>query len=77
MLQCGSLIVGASTMASAKFFRRQAATCAATAEQTSDEESRKRCLWLEQTYLHLAEIEELAVEQIRTAAGENERRQTI
>jgi hypothetical protein len=45
-------------MASATFFRRQAATCATLAKETHDEESRERCLWLEQTYLHLAETEE-------------------
>ena len=45
-------------MATAKFLRRQAATCATLAKQTHDEESRQRCLRLEQTYLHLAETEE-------------------
>jgi len=45
-------------MASAKFFKRQAATCAAMAKQTHDEESRQRCLWLAQTYLQLAESDE-------------------
>ena len=59
-------------MATAKLFRRQAATCAAMAEQTHDEESRRRCLWLEQTYLHFAEIEELPVDQMSALARENE-----
>ena len=64
-------------MASAKLFRRQAATCAAMAEQTRDEEESKRCLWLEQTYLHLAEIEELSIDQMRIVAGENKRRHAL
>jgi hypothetical protein len=59
-------------MATVKLFRRQAATCAAMAAQTSDEESRQRCLWLEQTYLHFAEIEELCVGQMSPIAGANE-----
>jgi len=60
-------------MATAKLFRRQAATCAAMAEQTSDEECRKRYLWLQETYLHLAEAEELSVDQMRPIIGETER----
>ena len=39
-------------------FRRQAAKCATLAKRTRDEESRQRYLWLEQTYLHLAESED-------------------
>ena len=61
-------------MATAKLFRRQAATCAAMAEQTHDEESRRRCLWLEQTYLRFAEIDELPADQMCAVAKENERK---
>ena len=43
------------------------------AEQTSDEECRKRYLWLEQTYLHLAEAEELPIDQMPNVTGETER----
>jgi hypothetical protein len=59
-------------MATAKLFRRQAATCAAMADQTHDEESRHRCLWLAQTYLRLAELEELPVGQNSDITGEGE-----
>ena len=45
-------------MASARLLRRQAARCADIARATHDEESRERCKQLEQTYLHLADIEE-------------------
>lgn len=45
-------------MATAKCLRRQAATCAALADSTYDEESRERYLRLEQLYLALAEAEE-------------------
>ncbi len=45
-------------MANAKCLRRQAATCAALADATYDEESRERYLRLEQLYLTLAESEE-------------------
>jgi hypothetical protein len=45
-------------MAIATRLRRQAATCAALAKLTHNEESRQRCLSLEQTYLQLAETEE-------------------
>lgn len=45
-------------MASAKLLRRQAARCADIAKVTQDEESRERCKQLEQTYLHLADLEE-------------------
>jgi hypothetical protein len=51
-------------MTTAKFLRRQAASCATLAEQTTDEESRQRCLWLEQTFLQLAETKERLVPQI-------------
>jgi hypothetical protein len=55
---------------STKRFRRQAATCAALAKQTHDEESRQRYLRLEQTYLHLAETKDQLVGQISAFAGE-------
>jgi len=45
-------------MATAKCLRRQAATCAALADATYDEESRERYLRLEQLYLALANAEE-------------------
>ena len=45
-------------MVSARLLRRQAARCADIARATHDEESRERCKQLEQTYLHLADIEE-------------------
>ena len=45
-------------MTTAKCLRRQAATCAALADATYDEESRERYLRLEQLYLTLAEAEE-------------------
>ena len=50
--------VGGIAMASAKLLRRQAARCADIARATHDEESRERCRQLEQTYLHLADLEE-------------------
>jgi hypothetical protein len=53
-------VVGGTTMALAKRFRRQAATCAALARQTHDDEGRERYLRLEQMYLQLVETEELA-----------------
>ncbi len=56
MLQCTPMAVS-----SAKFLKRQAAACATLAAQTSDEESRQRCLRLEQTYLQLAQGEEQVV----------------
>ena len=57
-------------MWSTKRFRRQAATCAALAEQTQDEESRQRYLRLEQTYLHLAETNDELAGQLNALAGE-------
>ncbi len=45
-------------MTTAKCLRRQAATCAALADATYDEESRERYLRLEQLYLALAEAED-------------------
>ncbi len=45
-------------MTTAKCLKRQAATCAALADATYDEESRERYLRLEQLYLTLAEAED-------------------
>jgi hypothetical protein len=59
-------------MATAKFLRKQAATCATLAKQTHDKESRQRCLRLEQTYLHLAETEEQRVGRMSALTGEIE-----
>ena len=59
-------------MASARLLRRQAATCAALARQTHDEESRQRCQRLEQTYLNLAESEEQLTGPIGASTGESE-----
>jgi hypothetical protein len=56
-------------MWTAKRFRRQAATCAALAKQTRDEEGRQRYLRLEQTYLHLAEAEDQLVVQMSAFAA--------
>jgi len=59
MLQCSrSIVEGDGYMATAKNLRRQAAKCAALAQQTQDSESRERYLRLEQMYVHLAETEE-------------------
>ena len=55
-------------MTEAEFFRRQAAKCATLAKQTHDEEGRQRYLRLEQTYLHLAELEDQPVGQMNTFA---------
>ena len=63
-----------ATMAIANRLRRQAATCARLARQTHDEESRQRCLQLEQTYLQLADMEETAGGQMSAFAGEGERK---
>lgn len=63
-------------MATAKLLRRQAATCATLAKQTHDEESRERCLRLEQTYLHLAETEERLVGRMSAFTGESETKLT-
>jgi hypothetical protein len=60
-------------MATAKRLRRQAATCAALARQTHDEESRQRYLRLEQTYVQLAEMEEQSVGQMSSLAVDGER----
>ncbi len=45
-------------MTTPKCLRRQAATCAALADATYDDESRERYLRLEQLYLALAESED-------------------
>lgn len=55
---------------STKRFRRQAATCAALAERTQDDESRQRYLRLEQTYLHLAETKDELAGQLNVLACE-------
>ncbi|MCX7314177.1 MAG: hypothetical protein NTV56_21320 [Alphaproteobacteria bacterium] len=47
-------------MATAKFFRRQAARCVALAKQTHDDEGRERYLRLGQMYQKLAETEDRA-----------------
>ena len=65
------LMSQSSIMAISNRLRRQAATCARLARQTHDEESRQRCLQLEQTYLQLADMEERVGDQI--FAGEGER----
>lgn len=59
-------------MAIEQFLRRQAAACAALAKETHDEESRQRCVRLEQTYRHLAEMEEQLDGRGNTFTGENE-----
>ena len=59
-------------MASAKFLRRQAETCAGLAAQTHDEESRQRFQRLEKTYLHLAETEEQQAGGMNTSTGKTE-----
>ena len=59
-------------MATAKFLRRQAASCATLARQTNDEDSRERCLRLEQTYLQLAETEEQGAARMSAITGEIE-----
>jgi hypothetical protein len=62
-------------MAIANRLRRQAATCARLARQTHDEESRQRCLQLEQTYLQLADMEDrVGGGQMSAFAGEGERK---
>ena len=62
-------------MATAKRFRRQAATCAILAAQTHDEDSRQRYRQLEQTYIQLAETEEQQpVGQMIASTGERERK---
>jgi hypothetical protein len=59
-------------MAIAKRLRRQAATCAALAKQTHDEEGRQRYWRLEQMYLELAESEERAGSPMNAVAGESQ-----
>jgi hypothetical protein len=58
-------------MATAKGFRRQAATCAALAAATDDEESRQRYKRLEQMYHELAGTEEALTEQAGAFTGDN------
>jgi hypothetical protein len=57
-------------MATAKVFRRQAATCAALAAETYDEEMRQRYKRLEQMYRQLAETEEPLANQSATFTGD-------
>jgi hypothetical protein len=64
-------------MWTAKSFRRQAATCAALARHTHDEESRQRYLRLEHMYLHLAETDEPLVGQASVFAGASETKHAI
>ena len=63
-------------MATARTFRRQAATCAILAKQTHDEGSRQRYLLLEQAYLDLAESEDAQqpVGPMTASGGENEQK---
>jgi hypothetical protein len=72
MSQCSNGIVGGMTVATARYLRRQAATCASMAKQTRDEECRQRCLRLEQTYLQLAESEEQLARPMNVLAGASE-----
>jgi hypothetical protein len=62
---------GGVTMAYAKLLRRQAASCASIAKQTHDEDSRQRCLQLEQTYLQLAQNEEQIAARLGATPDEN------
>ncbi len=71
MMQCDGWIVGATALAIAKRLRRQAATCAALARQTHDEEGRQRYLRLQQVYLELAESEERAGPPMTAPAGDS------
>src|SRR4029450_6913263 len=63
-------IVREATMASAKFFRRQAELFADLAQRTNDEESRHRYERLQHTYCYLADTEQETVE----ASGDTSRR---
>ena len=72
MLQCDSGVVGGAKMATAKFLRRQAASCATLASQTHDEDSRQRCLTLEQTYLQLAETQEQLADRVSAITDKRE-----
>jgi hypothetical protein len=58
-------------MATARGFRRQAATCAALAAATYDEDGRQRYKRLEQMYLELAETEEPLADQASEFTGDN------
>jgi hypothetical protein len=51
-------------MTTVKSLKRQAATCAALADSTYDEESRERNLRLEQLYLGLADSEDTDHDQV-------------
>jgi hypothetical protein len=58
-------------MATAKCLKRQAATCAALADATYDEESRERYLRLEQRYLALADSEDADGDEAAPSPGEH------
>jgi hypothetical protein len=58
-------------LASAKFFERQAVALAALARETEDDDCRKRCLRLQQIYLHLAESEKSSGIPIVAGRGED------
>ena len=58
-------------MVIAKRLRKQAARCAALAQQTHDDEARQRYRRLEQMYLQMADAEERADSPIHAAAAGN------
>lgn len=59
-------------MTTVKRFRSQAEKCATLAKQTHDEDSRKRFMQLEKTYLHLAESDEQLAGELSALAGARE-----
>ena len=59
-------------MVTAKRLRRQAARCAALAQQTHDDEGRQRYLRLEQMYEELAETEERSSGPVRAVAAQTD-----
>jgi hypothetical protein len=63
-------------MAIANRFRRQAATCAALAKQTHDDEGRQRYLRLAQMYHKLIESEEQAGNPMGATARESDAKPT-
>jgi hypothetical protein len=77
MLLCNSGIVGGAKMATARFLRRQAASCAALARQTHDEDSRQRCLTLEQTFLQLAGTEEQLAAHVSADTDQRDDKRTV
>ncbi len=58
-------------MTTVKSLKRQAATCAALADSTYDEESRERYLRLEQLYLGLANSEDPDRDQATPYSGDH------